>query len=78
VKLAVELKHARAGLDAKRLGEELVVDVTRYGEKADIRHLVCAVFDYDGRLANPRGLEADLNRGLTKEGIGVTVVILDR
>lgn len=78
VKLAVELKHTRSGMDAKKVGEELIIDVARYGEKADIRHLVCIVFDYDGRLANPRGIEADLSRELTKEGIGVTVVILDR
>ena len=78
VKLALELKHTRGGMDAKRLGEELIVDVERYGNKADIRHLVCVVFDYDGLLANPRGLEADFSRELKQEGIGVTVVILDR
>lgn len=78
VKLAVELKHTRAGMDAKKLGEELLIDVGRYGEKADIRHLVGIVFDYDGRLANPRGVEGDLSRELTQEGIGFTVVILDR
>ena len=76
--LAVELKHARQAMDAQTLGNELLVDVARDGARADIRHLVCLVFDHDGRLNNPRGLEADLSRKATQTGLAVSVVILDR
>lgn len=76
--LAVELKHSRQSMSAKDLGEELLVDVARYGGRADIGHLVCIVFDHDGHLDNPRGMEADLSRGATTGGTAVTVVILDR
>lgn len=76
--LAVELKHSRPSMSAKSLGEELLVDVARYGARADIRHLVCLVFDPDGRLENPRGLELDLSRETTQGGTAVSVVILDR
>jgi hypothetical protein len=77
-RLAIELKHTRAGLNDKTLGEELLIDVGRYSARSDVRHLVCLVFDYDGRLRNPRGLEGDISRISTQEGTGVTVIILDR
>jgi hypothetical protein len=76
--LAVELKHTRTTLDDKKLGEELLVDRERYATRQGVRHLVCLVFDHDGRLRNPRGLENDLSRATTDEAIAVTVKILDR
>jgi hypothetical protein len=36
------------------------------------------VFDYEGILAGPRGLEADLARETTVEGLAVKVKIFDR
>lgn len=76
--LAVELKHSRPSMDAAALGAELLVDVARYSERTDVRHLVCLVFDHTGQLSNPRGLESDLSKGATVGGTAVTVVILDR
>lgn len=76
--LAVELKYTRAGLDAKALGEELLVDRERYAEKKNVRHLVCLVFDHAGLLRNPRGLERDLSRESSTESFPVTVRIYDR
>jgi hypothetical protein len=78
VKLAIELKHTRESLNSAKLGEELIVDRARYAERSDVRHLICLVFDYEGRLENPRGLEADISREMTDECTGVTVVIIDR
>jgi REase_DpnII-MboI len=63
-------------MTAKSLGEELLVDVARYGSRKDIRHLVCLVFDHAGHISNPRGLERDLSGD--REGVAVTVVLLDR
>lgn len=76
--LAIELKHARPSMGAQQLGSELLTDVARYGDRTDIRHLVCLVFDHKGRLSNPRGLEMDLSRGTTQGGTAVSVVIFDR
>ena len=78
VKLAIELKHTRESLNSAKIGEELIVDRARFAERSDVRHLICLVFDYDGRLENPRGLEADISREMTDERTGVTVVIIDR
>ena len=76
--LAIELKFARDSMDSKSLGEELVVDRERYSAKKGVRHLLCLVFDHEGRLRNPRGLERDLSRESSSEGFAVTVKIYDR
>jgi hypothetical protein len=79
-KLAVELKHTRSGLKDSEVGEQLIIDRDRYkGKHAGITtHLMCLVFDYEGQLRNPRGLEEDLRRDVTMPDMAVTVRIFDR
>ena len=72
--LAVELKATRASMDAKSLGEELIVDPARYASRTDVRRLVCLVFDSTNQISNPRGIERDLSG--PKNGIAVTVRIV--
>jgi hypothetical protein len=76
--LAIELKHTRSTLTDRELGEELIVDTVKYGAHDGIRHLICVVFDHDGHLTNPRGIERDLGRNREQSGLTVTVVIIDR
>lgn len=76
--LAVEVKRARESMNAKTLADELITDRDRYKEERRAKHLVCLVFDYGGLLSGPRGLEADLARDSTMEGLAVTVKIFDR
>lgn len=76
--LAVELKYARDTMTDKSLGSELLVDRERYSSNAGIEHLVCLVFDHEGILRNPRGLEKDLSRESSGENLSVTVRIFDR
>ncbi len=75
-RLAIELKHARPSMTTRDLGEQLIVDVKKYAGHANVRHLVCLVFDPTGILANPRGIEGDLSK--PQDGLGVTVRIYDR
>lgn len=76
--MAVELKYVRPSLTAKVLGDELLVDSARYKADQRIQHLVCVVFDYDGGIDNPRGIEADLAFQHSADQLAVTVKILDR
>jgi hypothetical protein len=78
VHLAIELKHSRASMDAASLGAELLVDRERYEGHVHAQHLICLVFDHDGHLANPRGLESDLSRTSSTSDFPVTVKIYDR
>jgi hypothetical protein len=77
-RLAVELKWMRTSLSGHSLGQQILVDRQRYQVHPGVGHLVCLVFDYDGLLPNPRGLEQDLEQGGTENVVACTVKILDR
>jgi len=70
-KIIIEIKKTRKGLSAKEIGEQLIIDSRRYQEHPDCRQLICFVYDPEGRVVNPRGLENDL----TKEINGVSVAV---
>lgn len=72
----VETKRTRAGLTAKTLGEQLITDIARYKKHPQCRRLVCFVYDPEGRIANPSGIESDLNK--SDHGIEVRVSILPK
>ena len=69
--MIIEIKKARKGLGAKEIGEQLLIDAQRYQAHPDCNQLVCFVYDPEGRIANPRGLENDLR----KEVSGVPVLV---
>lgn len=77
-KVAIEVKKSRDSMASKSLADELIIDRDRYAADTRIAHLICLVFDHEGRLANPRGLEKDLSRESSAAGLAVTVVIVDR
>jgi hypothetical protein len=56
----VEIKMARPSLSTKQLGEQLIVDIAKYKKHPTCRTLFCVVYDPEGRIANPRGVENDL------------------
>ena len=59
-KIVLEVKKTRKGLTAGEVGEQLLVDRQRYQAHPDCKMLVCFVYDPEGLVANPRGLENDL------------------
>ena len=69
----VEVKKTRPRLSAKQIGDELLVDIGRYQVHPDCSVLVCFVYDPEGRIANPRGIETDLSKDAN--GIDVRVFI---
>ena len=60
--LVVEVKKTRDALRDKLVGEQLIVDITKYKEHPDCKTLVCFIYDAEGLIANPTGLENDLNK----------------
>ena len=60
-KIVLEVKRTRKGLNAKEIGEQLIVDCQRYKGHPDCKMLVCFVYDPEGFVANPRGVETDLS-----------------
>lgn len=69
--IVIEIKKTRKGLGAKEVGEQLIIDSQRYQSHPNCGQLICFVYDPEGRIANPRGIENDL----TKEINGVPVAV---
>lgn len=59
-RMAVIVKKTRAGLTAKDLAEQLRLDIEHYRTREHCTALFCFVYDPEGRIGNPRGLEHDL------------------
>ena len=61
-KIAIEVKKTRKGLEDKKIGEELLIDIGRYRANPDCETLICCIYDPEGRIVNPRGLEDDIKK----------------
>ncbi len=71
--LVIEVKKTRKGLSDREVGEQLIIDIARYRAHPDCKCLVCFVYDPEGRIGNPRGLEADLSK--SENGFTVRTII---
>lgn len=58
--IVVELKHVRDRRHAKKVGEELIVDIAHYASHPTCQSLWAVVYDPQGLLQNPDGLIEDL------------------
>lgn len=59
-KVIIEVKKTRQSMSTSDLGAQLLVDIARYQHHPDCSTLVCFVYDPEGRIGNPVGLERDL------------------
>lgn len=57
----IEVKKTRQSMTDRDLGEQLIVDIAKYKQHPQCNSLICFVYDPDGRVSNPRGIENDLN-----------------
>lgn len=65
--IAIEVKMTRPGLKDKELGEQLLIDIAKYKTHPHCNKLYCFVYDPDGFIRNPRGIEKDLDNNGTPE-----------
>ena len=61
-KAIIETKMIRVGLTQKVLGEQLLIDIEKYKKHPDCDTLLCFVYDPQGLIGNPRGIENDLKK----------------
>ncbi len=71
--IIIEIKKTRKGLGSKEIGEQLIIDSQRYQVHPNCNQLICFVYDPEGRIGNPKGIEGDLTKELN--GIPVSVYI---
>jgi DpnII restriction endonuclease len=59
-RLAIIVKKTRTGLSRKDLVDQVRTDVERYRARGRCTQMLCFVYDPEGRIGNPRGLESEL------------------
>ncbi|OGK59364.1 hypothetical protein A3H84_03935 [Candidatus Roizmanbacteria bacterium RIFCSPLOWO2_02_FULL_40_13] len=74
-RIVVEIKKTSDKLKDKQLGEQIILDVAKYKEHPNCKTLVCFIYDPEGRVSNPSGLVADIDK---LSGNDLTVVIIIR
>ncbi|MGW7350013.1 PD-(D/E)XK nuclease domain-containing protein [Streptomyces sp. NPDC054784] len=62
VGIVVETKMTRETLADRKVGEELMIDWSRYSQHPDCRGILALVYDPERRLVNPAGLQSDLTQ----------------
>ncbi len=68
-KVVIEVKKTRKEMKDKDLGEQLIIDISKYKVHPDCQRLICFVYDPEGRIINPEGIIKDLeedNEGFVK------------
>lgn len=70
--IVIEVKKTRKSLRAKELGNQLIEDIAKYQTHPNCKKLFCFVYDPDGYISNPIGIEKDLSK---EEGLPTKVVI---
>ena len=61
VNTIIEIKKTRPSMTTKELGEQLIIDIAKYKKHPQCSRLICFIYDPDGRVNNPRGIENDLS-----------------
>lgn len=72
--IVVEVKRAREGLSEREIGEQLIVDIEKYQTHPKCRTLVCFVYDPEGRIGNPVGLQNDLSG--KRSSLDVEIIVM--
>ena len=65
--IVIEVKKTRSGLNDRKVGEELTIDITHYKSHPKCKKIYCFVYDKDCLISNPRGIEKDLETQSTPE-----------
>lgn len=59
---AIEVKIAKENHTEKQIGDELLIDISKYSVYPNCQSLYCFVYDPDCNIENPKGFEDDLNK----------------
>jgi hypothetical protein len=75
--LIIETKIVRDRAHAKRIGDELIIDIEHYRRHPDCKRLWCVVYDPDQLITNAQGLKDDLEGSRSSNDAQVVVKVFD-
>lgn len=61
-RMAVFAKKTKPGVGPREIAQQMLLDCQEFVHPGNYRAVVCFVYDPEGRIGNPRGLEADLRQ----------------
>ncbi|KLG48782.1 hypothetical protein WQ74_24240 [Escherichia coli] len=68
-KLVLETKIVRDRSHAKKIGDELIIDIEHYRRHSDCKNLWCVIYDPNQLITNSEGLKSDLEgKRVSKDG----------
>ncbi|EEW7373635.1 transposase, partial [Escherichia coli] len=68
-KLVLETKIVRDRNHAKKVGDELIIDIEHYRRHDSCKHLWCIIYDPNQYITNSQGLKSDLEgERVSKDG----------
>jgi hypothetical protein len=73
--IVIEAKMTRSNLKDREVGDELLQDVVRYKQHPNCKQLICLIYDPAHLIANPHGLQGDLEQ-MSTDRLRVNVVIV--
>jgi hypothetical protein len=73
--LIIETKIVRDRAHAKRIGDELIIDIEHYRRHPDCKRLWCVVYDPDQLITNAQGLKDDLEGSRSSNDVQVVVKV---
>ncbi|MEK6527062.1 MAG: hypothetical protein AABZ22_09330, partial [Nitrospirota bacterium] len=59
-RIVIVAKKTRPGLGAREIADQLTIDSKHYAAHPGCQTLFCFIYDPEGRIGNPRRIEADL------------------
>jgi hypothetical protein len=71
--LVIETKIVRDRAHAKKIGDELIIDIEHYRKHPDCKSLWCVIYDPDHLITNAEGLKNDLEGQRTSKEVSVSV-----
>lgn len=76
--LVIETKRVRDKHHAKKVGDELIIDIEHYRRHPNSDHLWCVIYDPELYISNPSGMISDLegNRSTPDGEVNVKVIIV--
>lgn len=67
-KTVIETKRVRDGNHAKKIADELIIDIEHYRKHKECDHLWCVIYDPDHLITNPQGLMELEGKRVTPDG----------
>lgn len=73
-RIVCEIKFVRDATHARKIGDELTIDIAHYRKHPGCEKLYAVIYDSNGLISNPDGLKADIEAGSKEPTVTVYII----